>query len=120
MLVPAAIMLICFGAGAVAAGRWLPDLALGPVGGMAFFAVCGLVGVALALVGLHIYEIAKLLEGSLGGRDSESVLVTGSLENMLSDAGPVFGLAAVVYLLAPSPEDELTDDPSLVGSTQTP
>jgi hypothetical protein len=108
MLAPALILLLCFGAGTVAAGRWLPDLALGRVGGMAFFAVCGLLGVTFGLVGLHVYEIVRLIETQPEGPglgDKPDILASGLLA-MQRDAGTVFGLAAAVYLLAPTPEEQ--------------
>jgi hypothetical protein len=37
--------------------RWLPDLAPGPVGSMAFFIVVGLFSAALSMAGLHTYSV---------------------------------------------------------------
>ena len=39
MLVPVLIFFVCFVAGVMSAARWLPDLAPGPIGGLAFFTV---------------------------------------------------------------------------------
>ncbi len=61
MAVPALIFLACFAVGVVVPARRLPDLASGRVGGMAFFATCGLFGVALSLVGLNAWEIVREL-----------------------------------------------------------
>jgi hypothetical protein len=58
------IAVVCFFAGAGAASRWLPDLAPGPVGGLAFFAVCGLFGAALAALGVNVDYLVRTLEGS--------------------------------------------------------
>jgi hypothetical protein len=103
MLVPAVIFVACLVAGVAGGARWLPDLAVGPVGGVAFFVVCGLLGAALGLVGLHVYSIVDELNhlGGFGGIRKGDILATG-LESMLWDAGSLFGLAFVVYLLAPS------------------
>jgi hypothetical protein len=92
------------GVGVGASSRWLPDLAAGPVGGLAFLAVCGLLGAALGLVGLHIYSIVEELNnvgGSFSGIRKAEVVAEG-LESMLWEAGSLFGLAFVVYLLAPA------------------
>jgi uncharacterized membrane protein YhhN len=59
MPVPVAIFVVCLSAGVWAGVRWLPDLARGPVGGLAFFVVCGLLGAALGSLGLHIYSIVE-------------------------------------------------------------
>lgn len=111
MLIPIAIFVVCLCAGVVGAARWLPPLAEGPVGGLAFFAVCGLLGAGLALVGLQIYSIVEQLNrlsGSFGL--SKAALLGSGLQNLLLEAGLLFGLALVVYLLAPSdpttPESE--------------
>lgn len=79
--------------------RWLPDLAVGPVGGLAFFAVCGLLGAALGLVGLHIFSIVEGLDRFDGVGKAE--IVAGDLQSMLWEAGSLFGLSIAVYLLAP-------------------
>lgn len=97
MPLPTLIAAICLFAGVAAAVRWLPDLAEGSVGGLAFFAVCGLLGAALALLGLHIYSIVEDLN-KLGERGP--ILASG-LESMLWDTGSLVGLAIAIYLLAP-------------------
>ncbi len=105
MLVPALIFVVCLCAGVWASSRWLPSLADGPVGGLAFFAVCGLLGASLGLVGLHIYSTVRAVEElghGLAGSDKGDFLA-GGLAQMLYDAGAVFGIALIVYLLAPSP-----------------
>jgi hypothetical protein len=94
---PALIAAVCLFAGVAAAVRWLPDLAEGAVGGLTFFAVCGLLGAALALFGLHIYSIVEDLH-DFGERGA---ILAGGLESMLWDTGSLVGLAVAVYLLAP-------------------
>jgi hypothetical protein len=105
MVIPAVIFFACVGAGVVAASRWLPDLAVGPVGGLAFFVVCGLLSAAFGLAGLHIYSIVSELNhlGSLG-RPADGELLADGLEEMLWEVGSLFGLATAVYLLAPPAE----------------
>jgi hypothetical protein len=106
MLVPALVFLACFGGGIFAATRWLPELAPGPVGGIAFFAICGLLGAGLGVVGLHTYIIVQELETIGGTRfDTEGSLLAGGLLTMMLDAGTLFGLATIAYLLAPHDED---------------
>jgi hypothetical protein len=97
--VPIVIAAVCFGVGIFAASRWLPELAPDEVGGLAFFAVCGLLGIVLALVGIHIYLIVRVGDESLSG--GKGVLVAGELGAALRDVGTVFGLACAVFLLAP-------------------
>jgi hypothetical protein len=94
----------------VAAARWLPDLALGSVGGLAFFVVAGLVGAAAGVFGLNVYSIAHGLEyaDSHGAFDKADVLTAGFV-NILRDTGTLIGLAGIVYLLAPAAEEELVE-----------
>jgi hypothetical protein len=101
--VPIVIFVICLCGGAVAASHWLPDLETGPVGGIAFFAVCGLLGLALALLSQHVYLIVNEVEhlGSVPGGLSKGEVVAGGLRNIAAEEGTVLGLAIVVYLLAP-------------------
>jgi hypothetical protein len=102
VLLPVFIFAACLSVGVVAGSRWLPDLAVGSVGGLAFFAVCGLLGIALGLVGLHVYSIIEGLGGTSG--NFRQVLLANDLESMVWEAGSVLGLAVVVYLLAPPAE----------------
>ena len=104
MLVPALIFLVCFGGGVFGATRWLPDLAEGPVGGMAYFVVCGLLGAALAMLGLQIYlTIEALQHGGFGLHDDKGILLGDGLVSILFESGSLLGLAAIVYVLAPRP-----------------
>lgn len=103
MVVPILIFAACMAAGAYAAARWLPNLEAGPVGGLAFFAVCGLAGAGLGLVGLHIYGIVKAVEEA--ERFSKGEIVASGLQAMLFEAGLIFGAATAVYLLAPAPPE---------------
>ncbi len=100
MLIPVIICVVCLFVGAAASARWLPELAPGPVGGIALAAICSLLGMALAIVGLHIYWIVEIEDGS---RFGHAELASG-LMSMFTDAGPLIGLALVAYLLAPEPE----------------
>ena len=76
----------------------------GQTGGLAFFAVCGLLGGSLATVGLRLY----LIVDEIGARDGFSgsfkrEAIGDGLANMLWQAGLMLGLALTVYLLAPTP-----------------
>jgi hypothetical protein len=104
MAIPIAIFVVCLSGGVYASSRWLPSLAAGPVGGFAFFAVCGLLGSGLAIAGLRIYTTVDALSvrGGLGLLNRE--IVAEGLTDMLWEAGTVLGLAAAVYLLAPPAE----------------
>jgi len=97
--IPIVIFVVCVSVGVLASSRWLPDLPGGTIGGLAFFAVCGLLGAALGLVGLQIYWIVR--QGELLGRIGSSAIVANGLSAILWQAGSLLGLAAVVYLLAP-------------------
>ncbi len=117
MLVVALVFLVCFGVGLTAAANWLPDLAPGPVGGMAFRAVCLLLGAALAMVGLHTYTLIDDLGGPGSGIDEPEFLAT-VLRNILEDAGTLLGLAAIVYLLAPPGEELVEEEPGGGGDVR--
>jgi hypothetical protein len=111
MLIPIVIFIFCLSTGVVASARWLPDFAEGMVGGLAFFGVCGLLGTALALVGLRIYLIVEGIEHyavSLTGIGRADIITTG-LANMLWEAGSLLGFAMIVYLLAPG-APEMADE----------
>lgn len=95
------IAVVCFGAGIYAASRWLPDLAPDEIGGLAFFAVCGLLGIVLALVGVHVYLLVRAAEEHELLSAGRAVFVADELAAGLRDVGTVFGLACAVFLLAP-------------------
>jgi hypothetical protein len=108
MGVPILIFVVGFGAGAALPARWLPDLGEGRTAGVAFLVVCGLVGMVFALVALHVYEIVRQLDSasSLGVGNAKPDVIANGLLAMLRDIGPILGLAAAVYLLAPEPEQD--------------
>jgi hypothetical protein len=101
--VPVLIFAACFAGGTLAAARWLPGLAAGKIGGLAFFVVTGLLAAALSLVGVRIYAIINQLNSELHVEKSE--IIAAGIRDILWQAGTIFGLACVIYLLAPSPED---------------
>jgi hypothetical protein len=84
----------------------------GRVGGLAFLVTCGLLGMALALVGVHVYELVRQLNqaSSLDLASQKPDTIANALMTTLRDVGPIIGLATAVYLLAPAPD-------LLVGST---
>jgi hypothetical protein len=98
------VFLVCFGVGLTAAANWLPDLAVGRVGGLAFVTVCVLLGAALGMVGLHTYSLIDELRHASNGV-SEPEILAAILRNILLDAGTLLGLAGIVYLLAPPGEE---------------
>jgi hypothetical protein len=104
MAVPSVIFVVCLCAGVWASSRWLPPLAEGVVGDIAFFAVCGLLGAALGLAGLHIYSTVRVVEDFGGGLSGEGKgdFLANELTELLFQVGSIFGFALVVYLLAPS------------------
>ena len=121
MAVPILIFIVCFGIGAVLSARVIPDLAAGPVGGLSYFVVCGLLGAALGIVGLHVYLIIDAVtqsgSGLPGVRDYKAETVADGIVNILRDAGVLVGLAVGVYLLAPPPEED--DEPALAVAAQS-
>lgn len=107
MGVPLFILLVAFAAGAVLPARWLPDLAPGRVGGLALVVVCALLGITLALVAVHVYELVRQLDqaGSLDVSAQKPDIVANAILTTLRDIGPILGLAAATFLLAPAPEE---------------
>jgi hypothetical protein len=104
LAVPILIFLIAIVAGAAVAARWLPMLERDRVGTLAFWVTCGLAGVALALGAVHVYEVVRELNNLSGGdlgNAKPDVVATGLIDT-LRDIGPVLGLGAAVYLLAPA------------------
>jgi hypothetical protein len=123
MGVPILIFVVGFGVGSALPARWLPDLGEGQVAGVAFLVVCGLVGMVFALVALHVYEIVRQLDsaGALGVGNAKPDVIANGLLAMLRDIGPIFGLAAAVYLLAPTREqDESPGGPPEVAPGYSP
>ena len=112
VLVPVLVFLACFGVGVVASARWLPDLAPGQIGGLAFFTVTGLLAAALSLGGLHVYTTIREITtppANIGVDKAE--ILAGGLLNILRDTGTLAALAGIIYLLGPPGEDELADEP---------
>jgi hypothetical protein len=119
MLIPVLVFFACFGAGVMSSARWLPDLASGSVGGLAFFAVVGLISAALSMAGLHAYSIiAELTSRPPGLGIDKAEIVASGLRNILLDAGTLLGLAGIVYLLAPPADDDETDEPQTAAVSQ--
>lgn len=48
-----ALPVVCLVTGVFASARWLPELEHGRVGGITFFAVSGMLGAVVAVLGLH-------------------------------------------------------------------
>lgn len=103
MAVPAVIFVVCFGGGVWASTRWLPGLARGPVGDIAFFAICGLIGAGLGVVGLHVYSTARDISEASGLTRiaGKAEILADGLVDVLYDGGTILGLATIALLLAP-------------------
>ncbi len=102
MAIPILTFVACFGAGTAISARYLPDLDPGLVGGIAFLLVCGLLGAALSLAGLHIYSLVHEMEArSPGPLNNQGEIYAGIIRNILFQAGSLTAFAAIVYLLAP-------------------
>jgi len=106
VLVPVLIFLAGLSAGAIAGARWLPDLAAGQVGGLAFFLVCGLLGAAVGLAGVNIFEIVEEINrvSPTTGNPEQAIVVAAGLRDIIFECGSLLGFAAVIYLLAPPPD----------------
>ena len=74
------------------------------MGGLAFFVVCGFIGAALGLLGLHIYEIVEELNRSTFGVIGRGEVVADGLQSIAFEMGSLLGFASIIYLLAPAPE----------------
>jgi hypothetical protein len=121
MVVPVVIALACFVAGVLGAARWLPDLAPGRVGGIAFFAVTGLLAAALVVVGLRVYAIvAYITESPSDSAAHEGEIFAAGVIQLLYEAGALVGLAGILYLLAPAPDDEHEPTDAASPSLTTP
>jgi hypothetical protein len=102
VLIPALIFVVCFGVGTAASAHWLPDLDSGPIGELAFFTVCGLLGAALSLFGIHVYSIIREIDhlhAEFGA--SKADLLTDGMQAILFEVGILVALAAIVFLIAP-------------------
>ena len=108
MSTPILIFLAGFLVGAIAPARWLPDVGDGRVAGLAFLLICGLLGMVVALVAVHVYEIVRQLNNAaaLGLAGEKPDVVANGITTTLSQIGPVLGIAAAVYLLTPAPAEE--------------
>jgi hypothetical protein len=115
MLIPALIFIGGLSAGALIGARWLPDLAPGSVGGLAFFVVCGLLGAAIGLLGLHIYLMVEELNRVSGNVESRGEIVAEVLRNIAFEVGSLLALASVIYLLAPAPGQDVEAEGELIA-----
>jgi hypothetical protein len=98
------IVIGAFAIGSVLPARRLPDRADGRVAGVALYSVCGLLGIALASVAVHVYELIRQLDQStqLGLDGQRSDTAANAILATIRDVGPILGLAAAVYLLVPA------------------
>jgi hypothetical protein len=103
MAVPILIFLIALAAGVLLAARWLQEVGDGRIADIAQWVTCALVGVAVALVAIHVYEIVRQLNNAnIGGvGNAKPDIVASGIADTLRDVGPILGLSAAVYLLAP-------------------
>jgi hypothetical protein len=100
------VAVACFLGGVMAASRWLPDLAPGPIATLTFFVVCGLFGAALGVFGVNVDNLVRAIEGG-GPGDLRADVVANILAVMLRDTGILVGLALLLLLLAPKPVSAL-------------
>jgi hypothetical protein len=105
------VFLVALAAGWLLALRLLPALDSEPVGQLALITVSLLLGMALATVALEVYEVARELSSSVGTipASTKPDLIAQAIATCLRDGGPLLGLAAVVYLLAPGASRTLSE-----------
>jgi hypothetical protein len=83
---------------------------------LAFFVVCGLIGAAVGLLGVHVYLIAEEVKHLPDGGPSRAVAVAAGIRNICFEDGSWVGFASVVFLLAPrAPEIDDEAEPVLAG-----
>ncbi len=111
MLVVALVSVGCFAVGVVASARWLPELGTGPVAGLTFFVICGLLAVALSLAGVHAYSIVHAIERVTDPAAKEELLASG-LRSVLFECGTLVALTGILYLLAPGLDEEPVAGPA--------
>ncbi|HUA11690.1 MAG TPA: hypothetical protein VMA83_06770 [Solirubrobacteraceae bacterium] len=105
-MVPLIVVVVCFAGGVWATLRWLPPLARGPAGTLAYYGVCVLAGGVLAIVGLEVWEVIHVLSTSeprgegVFGRDKAEI-VADALAQIFRDAGSLAALTLIAYLVAP-------------------
>jgi hypothetical protein len=104
VVVPSAIFAGCLVVGVLVATRFLPELPPDIGSGLVFVLVCGMIGAAAALVGLHVYEFVEESSERFG------LFASIPLEDMLWQVALVLGLATIAYMLAWRPEDAATRD----------
>jgi hypothetical protein len=110
MVVLAIVAVACFIAGMWAATTWLPALAEGSVGMLAYFVVCGLAGASVAVFGLHIWAIVNELTASSRFLANAEIVAAG-LTSLLWESGSLAALALVAYLLAPKAPERSAPTP---------
>jgi hypothetical protein len=110
--IPVLVFFFAFLAGILAATRWLPEIDAGPVGGLAFFTVCGLIGAAVGLFGLHVYSIVREVEAASGDGPfgSKGDVLADGIISILYESGLIFAAAVIVFLLAPREQEALGGD----------
>jgi hypothetical protein len=111
--IPVVVFVVAVALGVMAASRWLPELAEGPVGGLAFFAVCGLIGAAVGIAGLQIYSTVREMEAASGSGPfgSKGDLLANGIDSILYQGGLITAVALIVFLLAPRSRAHSGDKP---------
>jgi len=101
MLVFAIVAVACFIGGMWAATRWMPALAGGPVGTLAYFVVCGLAGAVVAVLGIHVWQIGHIAKIKEGPKYLHEEGIIGYVDSLMWEVGTLAGVALIAYLLAP-------------------
>jgi len=101
--VPLGIVVVAFALGALVPAMRLPEIGPTGIDRLALAVVCVLLGMALGVLALDAYTTVKAVDGDspfTSAGDAEAYIVAQGIAAALRDAGPLLGLAAVVYLLA--------------------
>lgn len=99
MIVLALVVACCFLAGSVGVANQLPELAEGSTGTIAFFLICGLGGIVLAVLGAQVDYTVRSVEQA-EGRYATTILA-GDVLGTLRDVGTLLALTLIAFLLAP-------------------
>jgi hypothetical protein len=97
----AIVAVVCFIGGMWAATTWLPPLAEGPVGTLAYFVVCGLAGAVIAVVGIHVWQIGHIAKVKEGPKYLHEEGIIGYVDSLMWETGTLAALAFIAYLLSP-------------------
>lgn len=108
-----ALIVAAFVGGTLLVHRFAPRLADTREGRLVFWLVAILVGASAALIVDAVWVAVRALttnSNALGFGDTNEGIVVSSLRNLLFDAAPLLGLAAILHQLGPGAIDDLRNE----------